>query len=119
MVLASARTTAPVAQRIEQRFPKPRAAGSSPAGGARSSPGNPGRMVQGSRRGGDGRVAAVLVSPRYEGPPIISIAGTPDDQLGPVTRQRRRLEAMIRDLSASDWTSASRCDDWTVQDVVA
>jgi uncharacterized protein (TIGR03083 family) len=61
----------------------------------------------------------VLVSPRYEGPPIISIAGTPDDQLGPVTRQRRRLEAMIRDLSASDWTSASRCDDWTVQDVVA
>lgn len=67
----------------------------------------------------DGRVASVLVSPRYEGPPIISIAGTPDDQLGPLVRQRRRLEAMIGDLSLDDWRLASRCDGWTVQDVVA
>jgi uncharacterized protein (TIGR03083 family) len=61
----------------------------------------------------------VLVSPQYEGPPIISIAGTPDDQLGPVLRQRRRLEAMIMNLSSDDWRSASRCEGWTVQDVVA
>jgi uncharacterized protein (TIGR03083 family) len=61
----------------------------------------------------------MLVSPRYEGPPIISITGRPGDQLTPVLRQRRRLEAMLVDLSDADWSSASRCDDWTVQDVVA
>jgi len=61
----------------------------------------------------------MLVSPRYDGPPIISIAGAPDDQLAPVVRQRRRLEAMLVDLSDNDWSSASRCDGWTVQDVVS
>ncbi|MDP9336465.1 MAG: maleylpyruvate isomerase family mycothiol-dependent enzyme [Actinomycetota bacterium] len=61
----------------------------------------------------------MLVSPRYDGPPIISITGRPDDQLAPVRRQRKRLEAMLTQLSDDDWTSASRCDDWTVQDVVA
>jgi uncharacterized protein (TIGR03083 family) len=61
----------------------------------------------------------MLVSPRYDGPPIISITGRPGDQLAPVLRQRRRLEAMLVDLHDADWSSASRCDDWTVQDVVA
>ncbi|HEY5077930.1 MAG TPA: maleylpyruvate isomerase family mycothiol-dependent enzyme [Acidimicrobiia bacterium] len=61
----------------------------------------------------------MLVSPRYDGPPIISITGRPGDQLAPVLRQRRRLEAMLVDLDDADWSSASRCDDWTVQDVVA
>jgi uncharacterized protein (TIGR03083 family) len=61
----------------------------------------------------------MLVSPRYEGPPIISIAGRSDDQLAPLVRQRRRLAAMLADLREDDWRSASRCDGWTVQDVVA
>lgn len=61
----------------------------------------------------------VPVSPRYEGPPIISIAGTPADQLAPVVRQRRRFAAMIVELSNDDWRLASRCDGWAVQDVVA
>jgi uncharacterized protein (TIGR03083 family) len=59
------------------------------------------------------------VSPRYDGPPIISITGRPDDQLVPVVRQRRRLEAMLVELGDDDWTAASRCDGWSVQDVVA
>ncbi len=59
------------------------------------------------------------LTPRYDGPPIISIAGLPDDQRAPVLRQRRRLEATLADLSIEDWRSASRCDGWTVQDVVA
>jgi uncharacterized protein (TIGR03083 family) len=59
------------------------------------------------------------LSPRYDGPPILSIAGEPGDQLAPVVRQRRRLEAMLADLSDDDWSSMSRCDAWRVHDVVA
>ncbi|MCJ7672395.1 MAG: maleylpyruvate isomerase family mycothiol-dependent enzyme [Acidimicrobiia bacterium] len=59
------------------------------------------------------------IAPRYEGPPIIAIAGEPDDQLVPLVRQRRRMEAILVDLDDGDWGSASRCDGWTVHDVVA
>jgi uncharacterized protein (TIGR03083 family) len=59
------------------------------------------------------------LSPRYDGPPIVSIAGSPDDQLAPLLRQRRRLEATLVDLDEDEWHAATRCDDWTVQDVVA
>jgi uncharacterized protein (TIGR03083 family) len=61
----------------------------------------------------------MMVSPRYEGPPIVAIAGAADDQLAPVVRQRRRLETMLMNLSGDDWKTASRCAGWTVQDVVA
>jgi uncharacterized protein (TIGR03083 family) len=59
------------------------------------------------------------VAPRYDGPPIISITGLPDDQLAPVVRQRRRMEAMLGALSDDEWRSPSRCDGWSAQDVVA
>jgi uncharacterized protein (TIGR03083 family) len=59
------------------------------------------------------------VSPRYEGPVIMSIGGEPDDQLVPLMRQRRRLETMLHHLGNDEWGAPSRCDDWTVQDVVA
>jgi uncharacterized protein (TIGR03083 family) len=59
------------------------------------------------------------LSPRYDGPPIVSIAGSPDDQLAPLLRQRRRLEATLVDLGEDDWRAATRCADWTVQDVVS
>lgn len=65
-----------------------------------------------------GTVAAMLASPRYEGPTIISISGAPDDSLGPLLRQRKRFDEMLVDLSAADWDRASRCQGWTVQDVV-
>lgn len=59
------------------------------------------------------------LAPRYDGPPIISIEGRPDDQLAPATRQRRRLERTLATLSGDDWHVPSRCDGWSVQDVVA
>jgi uncharacterized protein (TIGR03083 family) len=61
----------------------------------------------------------MVVSPRYDGPSIISISGTPDDQLAPTVRQRHRFQAMLEDLGDEQWSAASRCDGWTVQDVVA
>jgi len=59
------------------------------------------------------------VAPRYDGPPIMSIGGRPDDQRAPLLRQRRRFAAMLDDLSADDWRAPSRCENWSVQDVVA
>jgi uncharacterized protein (TIGR03083 family) len=59
------------------------------------------------------------IAPRYDGPPIISIDGRPDDQRAPLARQRRRFEAMLSMLENDDWSAPSRCAGWTVQDVVA
>jgi uncharacterized protein (TIGR03083 family) len=59
------------------------------------------------------------VTPRYDGPALLEIAGPVDDQLVPVTRQRRRFEQMLADLSLDEWQARTRCDGWTVQDVAA
>ena len=59
------------------------------------------------------------ISPRYDGPPLISIDGSPDDQLAPVVRQRRRMETMLTELSAEEWQAPSRCEGWTAQDVIS
>src|ERR1700681_733045 len=59
------------------------------------------------------------LSPRYDGPTILSFDGPADDQRSPVTRQRRRMESLLADLNEHEWRSKSRCDGWTVQDVVS
>ena len=59
------------------------------------------------------------ITPRYGTPAIISIDGAFDDQRVPVMRQRRRLEATLVGLGDDAWSAPSRCDGWTVQDVVA
>jgi uncharacterized protein (TIGR03083 family) len=59
------------------------------------------------------------LSPRYHGPPILSIEGRADDQRVAVCQQRRRLESLLADLGDDDWRAPSRCDGWSVQDVVA
>jgi uncharacterized protein (TIGR03083 family) len=59
------------------------------------------------------------LTPRYDGPPVLEIDDPPDSQLAPVTRQRRRLQAMLAELTDEQWASASRCAAWTVRDVVA
>ena len=64
-------------------------------------------------------VGAVKLSPRYEQPAIISIDGPADDQLVPVVRQRQRLAKTLAELAAADWNAPTRCEGWTVRDVVA
>jgi uncharacterized protein (TIGR03083 family) len=61
----------------------------------------------------------MILSPRYEGEPLVSTDGPPDDQLVPVVRQRRRMETMLAELTDEQWRTGSRCDGWTVQDVIA
>ena len=59
------------------------------------------------------------VTPRYDGPALLEIAGPLDDQLVPLTRQRRRFETMLAGLTDDEWRAPTRCDGWTVQDVAA
>jgi uncharacterized protein (TIGR03083 family) len=61
----------------------------------------------------------VPLSPRYGDSPVIVMSGDPRDQLVPLSRQRRRLEGVLRALGPDDWTAASRCAGWSVQDVAA
>ncbi len=59
------------------------------------------------------------VTPRYDGPPVITSVGPSADVLAPLARQRRRLEAMLGGLTPAQWAAPSRCEDWTVQDVAS
>ena len=59
------------------------------------------------------------LGPSYDGPPILVIEGAADDQLEPLTRQRRRLQSMLRELTDEQWMAPSRCERWTARDVVA
>jgi len=61
----------------------------------------------------------VRLGPSYDGPPILVIEGADDDQLEPLTRQRRRLQSLLRELTDEQWMAQSRCERWTVRDVVA
>ncbi|MGZ7015147.1 MAG: maleylpyruvate isomerase N-terminal domain-containing protein, partial [Acidimicrobiales bacterium] len=61
----------------------------------------------------------MLLTPRYDGSPVLSIEGSPSDVLEPLTRQRRRLTATLAELDDAAWRTPSRCEGWTVQDVVA
>jgi uncharacterized protein (TIGR03083 family) len=60
----------------------------------------------------------VQFSPRYEGPPVIDIDAAVGDPYPAFVRQRERLAQTLSGLSAGEWSTSSRCDGWTVQDVV-
>jgi uncharacterized protein (TIGR03083 family) len=59
----------------------------------------------------------VLLTPRYGDHPLIAIDARPSGD-HPIVAQRRRLEALLRDLSEAEWHQPSRCAGWSVQDVV-
>lgn len=61
----------------------------------------------------------MLLTPRYDGPPVLRCTERATDPATPVVRQRRRLAALLGDLDESQWAAPSRCAGWTVQDVVA
>jgi uncharacterized protein (TIGR03083 family) len=59
------------------------------------------------------------LTPRYDGKTFITIEGEPDDQREPLIRQRRRLHDALVDLTVDQWATPSRCDGWSVQDVIS
>ena len=61
----------------------------------------------------------MLLTPRYDGSLFLTIDGSPDDVLQPLTRQRRRLLATLAELDDAQWAAPSRCEGWSVQDVVS
>ncbi len=61
----------------------------------------------------------MLLSPRYEGPAVVLMDGSPADVAGPVAVQRRRLQEVVAGFGTAEWQHASRCEGWTGQDVIA
>ncbi len=59
------------------------------------------------------------LTPRYDGLPPLSIDLPLADPSVPLLRQRRRMVDILGDLEPEEWTVASRCSGWSIQDVVA
>lgn len=59
------------------------------------------------------------LTPRYDGPPVLQFDDAPGDVSVPLLRQRRRLGAVLDGLDAAQWGAPSRCEAWSVRDVVA
>jgi uncharacterized protein (TIGR03083 family) len=59
------------------------------------------------------------ISPVYGDEAVMRIDGVIDDPVGPMVRQRARLAARLALLDDEQWSAPSRCEGWTVQDVVA
>jgi uncharacterized protein (TIGR03083 family) len=60
----------------------------------------------------------VLLTPRYDGVPVLQIQGPTGDPSIPLLRQRRRLAEVLATLEPEQWSSPTRCERWSVQDVV-
>lgn len=58
------------------------------------------------------------ITPRYDGAPILRIDVPIDDPSVPLVRQRRRLADIVASLDEDQWAAPTRCDGWSVQDVV-
>ncbi|HZN13144.1 MAG TPA: maleylpyruvate isomerase N-terminal domain-containing protein [Acidimicrobiales bacterium] len=57
--------------------------------------------------------------PRYGDQPVVRFDGPIGDPAKPLLRQRRRLGDTLKGLDADQWAAASRCEGWSVRDVVA
>ena len=62
---------------------------------------------------------AVEISPRYDRAPVLRFEGPPTGVLEPLVRQRARLAEVAAGFDDAQWATPSRCDGWTVRDVLA
>jgi uncharacterized protein (TIGR03083 family) len=61
----------------------------------------------------------MLLTPRYDQPSFLHLDVPRGDPAVPLLRQRRRLAALLAGLDEDQWAAASRCEAWSVQDVIA
>jgi uncharacterized protein (TIGR03083 family) len=61
----------------------------------------------------------MLLTPRYDGPPVLRFESPVVDLSVPLLRQRRRLGEILGGLDEAQWAAPSRCDAWSVRDVIA
>lgn len=61
----------------------------------------------------------MLLTPLYDRPSFLQVDLPLADPAVPLLRQRRRLASLLGGLDDEQWAAASRCEGWTVQDVVA
>lgn len=60
------------------------------------------------------------LTPRYDGPPVLSVRGDHlPDPVALLLGQRRRLADALASLPVDGWAAPSRCAEWAVRDVVA
>lgn len=59
------------------------------------------------------------LTPRYDGPELLRFEGQLEDPAVPLLRQRHRLGEVLGTLGDDQWMTASRCEGWSVRDVVA
>jgi uncharacterized protein (TIGR03083 family) len=62
---------------------------------------------------------SMLLTPRYDQPSFLRFDVPMGDPAVPLLRQRRRLAALLAELDDEQWAAASRCEGWSVQDVIA
>lgn len=58
------------------------------------------------------------LQPVYGGRPVIVVDLPPTGPVHPVVAQRRRFVDLLAGLAEDEWRQPSRCEGWTVQDVV-
>jgi uncharacterized protein (TIGR03083 family) len=58
------------------------------------------------------------ITPRYDTEPLVRLTPMVEGIATTVTRQRDRLAATLADLGADQWATPSRCEGWSVQDVI-
>src|SRR5664280_2736080 len=61
----------------------------------------------------------MLLTPRYDDRPVITVGGDQLDQCESLLRQRRRMESTLARLTDEQWAHSSRCAGWSVKDVVS
>jgi uncharacterized protein (TIGR03083 family) len=59
------------------------------------------------------------LTPRYGDDPVLRIETAIGDVGTPLLRQRARLAKVLEQLDDAQWAAPSRCEGWSVQDVVA
>lgn len=59
------------------------------------------------------------ISPAYGDAPVLRLEGVVHDAATPLLRQRDRLADLVATFDETQWAAATRCEGWSVQDVIA